>query len=481
MWFVVFILLCALNNHLSCLFALSCGLFGLFFQNKKTIIIYLGTCVIAVLLYLPHLSITIFQLGMGGIGHLQDGWLPVPDKWVLFSLIKTVLGTGYVWVLFVLLFFISMVLNKNKVLDKKQVLLLILFLFNYAIIHLYSVYKAPIFQNSVMLFSAPCFIWALAGSVKFSEKINLWAALIVSLFLIVQSVGVKYFFANAALNQSEFQAKTYFDTEVLYGNKNVEAVFYGSQKYFVVYYELKYKQKINYHLGNDSEIKNITLFKKFLKESKASYILLGEANPMQTAMVKEYFPFHMRTMQGLNINCACYSKLKYDKRVYFSEPSIVDSSDFLNPNNYEYTFTNEKLTKNNSSFVYQVDSLNEFSFSAKGSLNNVGFKEGQVILAQIKLQSKGALNDVSLNYSVTNKKDSTLFFGGSEISDFYNGDSLNYNVYAQLFLGSDFKKWINEECKIIFFVWNRGKKNFKLNSFQIKTVDYWPQRWSWWE
>lgn len=471
--FVLFIILCALNNHLSCLYSFTCAVTGLFFQNKTTVVKYLIACVTAILLYLPHLEITMWQFAQGGIGHNQDGWLATPDNLVLFGFLKTLFGTGYIWMGFLLLIGAAFALKKEFALNKKSIVLLILFFVNYGIIHLYSVTKAPIFQYSVMLFSAPCFIWAFSGALQFKPKLGTAFAIIVSLGLIYQSVVKKHFFTNAVYNQNGFQSKTYCFFEDKFGKGNVESYYMASQRYFVILHELKHKRKFNYFIGED--FKDISSFNNQIKNSKAKFVLLGEPTLSQLEIVKEYFPFLQHQSQNLNVNWYMLSKFKIKTCAAYDK--VKDSSNFSRPGKFVYNLNTDKLIDGS----YIVDSLNEFCYSAKIDLKSLELKEGNVILAKVKLQSKEQLNDVSFNYSVQNVKDSTLFFGGPDIGQFYTGDSTGYWAYSEIFIGSDVKKWQRQDAKITFFIWNRSKKNFKLSDFEIKVIDYWPARWSWWD
>lgn len=469
-FFVVFILLAALNNHLSCLYAFTCGVAGLFFVNSKNYTKYISACICAVLFYLPHWEITMSQFAQGGIGHSQDGWLAAPDKWALFGFLKTLFGTGPIWMLFLLLVGIAFALTKQFAVNKKTVVLLVLFFMNYALIYFYSVNKAPIFQYSVMLFSAPCFIWAVTGIMKFKGKISAAVAAICCGALIYQSVIGKHFFSNAVLNQNGFQSQRYVNLEDKYGKGKVEAYYMASQKYFVINYELKYKRRFNYHIGEEFE--TISKFKDQIRNSKADYVLLGEPTHVQLEIVKEYFPDIHAHWQTLNVNCYLLSKIK--------GPITRNDEPFLEGSHsakFEFSFNKEKLTGES----LKVDSLDEFCYSAKTELKKLELREGNVILAKVKLQSSEQLNDVGLNFSVTNAKDSTLFFGGTDVGQFYTTDSTGYYAYSEIFMGSELKRWLNQDAKITFFVWNRSKKKFALSNFEIKVIDYWPARWSWWE
>lgn len=468
--FVVFILLAAFNNHLSCLYAFTCAAAGLFFQNKTTIVKYLGACVVAIILYLPHWSITMAQFAQGGIGHSQDGWLAAPDKWALFGFLKTLFGTGHIWMVFLVLVGIGFILMKEFSINKKTIVLLVLFFVNFALIYTYSVMKAPIFQYSVMLFSAPCLIWAVTSAIKLKPNWGIVAVVIVSFGLIYQSIFVKRFFTNAVLNQNGFQSKNYCVLEDEHGKGNVESYYMASQKYFVINYELKYKRKFNYHIGEEFE--TISKFKDQIRNSKAKYILLGEPTHVQLEIVKEYFPDVQAHWHTLNVNCYLLSKI---------QGPITKNDDFFlegsYPAKFELSFNKEKLTGND----LKVDSLDEFCYSAKAQLKDLNLEEGNVILAKVKLKSAEQLNDVGFNFSVSDAKDSTLFFGGPDVGQFYTSDTSGYYAYSEIFLGSDLKHWLARGGKVTFFIWNRSKKKFTVSDFGIRRIDYWPARWSWWE
>jgi len=413
------------------------------------------------------------QLGQGGIGHAQDGWLAAPDKFALFGFLKTLFGTGYVWIVFVILFLAGFAVSRQIKFNKRTVLLLVLFFVNFFIIYFYSICKAPIFQYSVMLFSAPCFIWAVTGILKFNPKISTAILTLVSGILIYRSVVGKRFFTNAVLNQTGFQSEVYVDMEDEYGRGKVEAYFMGAQNYFVILHELKYGRKFNYHTGED--LSSIADFKKQVKNSNARFVILGEPNETQFAIVKEYFPNVFGGYESLNVNTYFFSKDKI--KTQLDNQFLKERVRFPETKAWEFVYKKESMQNN----IYNVDSLNEFCFSAKKALQKLDLKEGNIIFAKVKVKSKELLKDVSFNYSISNEKDSTLFFGGPELAGFYTSDSTGYYAYSEIFIGSELKSWLQQNAKVTFFIWNRGRKNFSLNDFEIKTIDYWPERWKWWD
>lgn len=247
----------------------------------------------------------------------------------------------------------------------------------------------------------------------------------------------------------------------------------ASQKYFVINYELKYKRKFNYHVGEEFE--TISQFKEQISNSKAEYVLLGEPTHIQLEIVKEYFPKLLEHWQPLNVNY--YLVAKSGSSTWAKYDSVKHSSTYFSQGKFEFNLNNKKPDGE----VYTVDSLNEFCYSAKAELKNLGLKEGNVILAKVKLKSTEQFNDVGFNFSISDEKDSTLFFGGPDIGQFYTTDPRGYWAYSEIFVGSDLKHWLARGGKVTFFIWNRSKKKFSLSDFEIRIIDYWPARWSWWE
>ncbi len=474
----LFFLLSALNSHISCLYALTLGLAGLFFIKKKILIPYLGSCIAAVVLYLPHLPITFFQLDYGGIGAEQNGWLPPPEKGAFIEFIKVVMGTGYVWIAFVILIFESIFSYGFKSINRKVVLLLTMFFLNYFIIYFYSVLKAPVFQYSVMLFAAPCLVWGICGLIKFNERFGLGIIAMVSVLLLFQSFYRKEFLVSAVLNQNETQYKTLKKTVEKYGKDKVEAVFFDTEKYFVMHYELRDKKKLSYHLGTEPLIADAGWFKSFIQSSKADYIVLGNAFPSQIKMVQEYFPYEVDFLDAANVNCITLSK-KPTGRNDESYFSVLNSSDFFQQKDYTYSLDANKLKANSNSFVYPVDSLNEYPFGVDALIKNVSSNTGQIILAQIKVSSVEPLIGVNFNSCVKDKNDSIIYFGGPSMGGFFT-ENKPYTVYSEVFLGTGLKKWADEDCKMVFFVWNQGQKNFTIEDIKIETLDYRPKRWNLW-
>lgn len=152
--------LCAYTHHFALLFAGLVGLATLVLaaprQRRKVLLAGLG----ALVLYAPHLTILWRQLGYAGVGQ----WLAAPGPYWITDLMAWTFQYSVLLAVVVLAIAIvghAMALRKGRV--QGTFLLLCLFLFSVPLLvgFAYSVWRAPVLQYSVLLFSFPFLIFPL--------------------------------------------------------------------------------------------------------------------------------------------------------------------------------------------------------------------------------------------------------------------------------------------------------------------------------
>ena len=194
--FGIFAWLSAINHHISALFAFTVVIFGVFLITKNNRKNYFITCLLITIAYLPHLSITLFQLGVAGIGIDQGGWLEKPN-WLynLLILLKVIFGKVYSYLLIIGFVIVNLLFRQSANFTKKHVVLFMLFIINYTIVIIYSIYRAPIFQNSVMLFASVGLIIFISSFLQFKNKylFNFIAGLLSATLLFYSYIKKDYF------------------------------------------------------------------------------------------------------------------------------------------------------------------------------------------------------------------------------------------------------------------------------------------------
>lgn len=500
--FGLFAYLSALNQHVNALFALTVCLSAVFFFEKENYKTFLITCALVVLAYLPALPTTLYQLGVGGIGVDAGGWLEAPEFSVVFDFLKTLFGTGKTYLVIVSAILLSLALKKKKTLSKKQSFLMMLFVINFLIVYVYSVWRSPIFQYSVMLFSATSLILFVCSLMEFEKSQLFYGTFaVVALSLIYKSYLKKDYLHQCVKTVFDYQFERTVHYKNLYGDKTVYPIFFDADEIMKKIYFEKYKTQFDCKISSDSLISNMTsasynrklknkngeiveqnissmrLFSEFINNLNADYLVLTSAMPHFQAVVLERFPYLLENTQTQGINFKLYSRRPEDKSKVVADDVLSYVSSPSKSGNFKYS----KLPQNTAEvFPLKVDSLNEFPFDAKAALASVTAKEGQVVLAKAKVRTTIAYSSVELCLSANDTKDNKQYsYAAKSASEYLLKDSV-ITLYSEMFNGRHYNTF-KYKADLTTYLWNRGKENFVLEDFEIKVIDYWPRKWDLWE
>ncbi len=494
----LFAWLSAINQHINSLFAFTVCVSGLFFLNKNNRKPYLITCILTVLAYLPHLPVTLYQLSVPGIGRENGGWLEAPDFLVIFDFLKTLFGTGKTWLLFLALLVLAIVLNKKVVIDKRRWFLLLLFVLNYLIIYGYSVWRTPVFQYSVMLFSATALIMFVTSLLHF-EKAGIFAT---AFFLISSALVYKTYVKKDYLHESvktvfEYQFERTFFYKNLYGDDNVYPIFCDADDimkkiYFdkyearfdcvvsadsmITYMEpVKYKRQ-NPQTAKEEEVSTIRLFGEFVSRLDCDYVVLTSATPAFQAVVAKYFPYLIENTQTQAINFKCYSKKPEDKSRVVHDDIVHAFSSPAQPGAFYYSKIND-----GNRLPLTIDSLNEFPFDTKVDLASVCDREGQVILVEARFKSRSTILGLQSCISLTNRETKEAYsYTAKSAADFLPSTDSSFVIFSDLFVGTKFKEAYGK-ADLNCYLWNTGKEKTALLDYRIKVIDYWQKKWHFWD
>ncbi len=152
--FVAAGVLCAYNHHFSLLFAAMVGITGLFFCSRNTRRPYLIACALIILLYLPHLPIFLYQLGVGGI----EGWLRKPRFDFILDFIQYIFHFSiFLYLLILLLIILALLWYSEfpRIKNRFVIISVIWFLMPFLVGYLYSTFRSSVLQFSVLIFSFP--------------------------------------------------------------------------------------------------------------------------------------------------------------------------------------------------------------------------------------------------------------------------------------------------------------------------------------
>lgn len=309
------------------------GLTGVFLvsaEKRKAYLIGLGAIAF---LYLPHLSLFLHHLGMGG-----SSWIGKPEPNYILSYLDYVFHFSFVLLLITgLTFLLSLfffLTRKNKVKNQQglfRVLSLLFFAFPFLIGYLYSVWQAPVMHTGGLFFSFPFFLLFLFSFIpripKSLTSLLLILYLSVSLLsLIYERSHFKLFYDRSA-EEIVKQMKLH-DRQT--GIGNTVYLLQLHDPYYADYYLQDSSLKVEvYDLDS---LQEIAVLRSFLSNRKEDYLSLGWLSkpipPHFIPVIREFYPHIMQRRNYFISEHYIFTKKEGD----FIAPIYSTKVDFENPN-----------------------------------------------------------------------------------------------------------------------------------------------------
>lgn len=483
--YLLFLLACVLaayNHHMSCLFAFSVALLALCYMPKDRRLKYLLFCGVALLLYLPHLPVTLYQFSIGGIGASVGGWLTPPRHTEIWYFVKALFGCGLSGKIILGMLLLLMLASVLKLvpISRKQLFLFWVFAINYLVIHLYSVFQNPILQYSVLLFCGLCliiFLSSFTGFLSFRQAYVLNGAIV--LLLCLQNVVKKQVFSRVHVQEFESQVQTTLDFRNRYGKDKVTSIF-KTEDFFVYLYEKKYHTVLDYRSLKDSVLQSPRLFRQYLKALSASYIVLGGVGAEDIALVKEYFPYLVYHREDYFRNTLVFSK----QEAAYSDASLIRDMTLMNSEVNVYINQASELRFKQDSVYFEIKQEDdEFPFNVNLPLQKADLKLGQFVLAEISYSTAGekSIEGEQLCMAVAEKDKDAVFFKTSSYAAYYDSTKAVQTAYLEYFVGVDNVLWAGRNMSLNTFVWKAKQSQYHIHRFRLKQYEYNPTKWVLWE
>ena len=433
----------------SLFFVLMQGISGLFFLRQKRLRNYIFFNLIIFILYLPHISIFLAQIGRGDIG----GWLGEPNSLFLLDFINYVFHFSWLFILTVAIVTIILVFvspNKQIGLIKFRVLSLSWFVVTFLVAYIYSVSRSPILQYSTLLFVFPfllMFIFSFIGEVKVWLKFLVVVLIsIVSVYTLIdnrQHYKIMYTqgFDGIALEASK-------DLDSIKQN-NISIVMQAPEYRMLEYYF--YKNDLDndcFKLGNENSISEIG---DYLKNKNPETLIYGWADYARL----EYLAYFR-------------DKYKYTIR----EKQFFNSEYYLFSNNFmagslsnENRIVIKKIPAEENKVLYESQKKG-YSKSIELNLDSLNLNKYDVINLRARISHSQKDPDILLVFELKDKEGEVISWSASNFNKFYSdADSTGYFVYHSKRVLSIYP--LSEGSILKTYIWKRDTTSVEVKSLEI--------------
>ncbi len=458
--------LCTYNHHFSMLFAAIVGVTGLFYCPKPRLRRYLSAALIIIVLYLPHLPILFYQLGIGGV----EGWLSKPRYDFILDFIQYIFHFSvYVYLLILLLISLSLYWYQEAPPVKKKFILISLtwFLLPYLIGFFYSTYRSSVLQYSVLIFSFPFLLFVLFGYFKTTKSLHkiILVALIGTVTIPTLIFGRQHYtlFYKGAYREIVFESRQVVDS---LGSAKCSVILDVKKEINPYYLKKLNCPALPFRYFEDIGGKNHLL--TYLDSVKTDFLAFGclsSTNWENYALMIEKFPFLIQHKAYCGGDFYLFSRKKPAQTVteYFScitntfEPSLPDWG-WID----ETRCIDSVPIEGKKSFVNQAGV--EFSPAYSTSLRGMIHSENDVIDVSVDVRTPSVFPGAWLVLSVSSYgKD--LRWNSVPIND-YVQPGHSGRVFQSLRVSDlDLR---HHQLKFNAYIWNPMKSPYIMDNFTVR-------------
>ena len=463
---------CMYIHYFSFLFVAIIGITGLFFIKGKLRIWYVAAGGLMFLLLTPSINVFLYQVGIGGLGG-SGGWLGPPKADAIIALIWYIFNESFYLLCFYLIISVYLIfyLQNETTFNVFRRLSLIFFLLPFIIAFFYSIFKNPVYQHSIMIFSFPyllLFIFSYLPE-NFSAKHTFYSVLIVLVVTGFSTVAEKKFYSRQYFGVFKELAEKSTEYQQKLGDKNVTAVANVIFPYYINYYHNQFHTPSKYQLYNCSTPAQLEKLNKIARESATpylSYVWSNTANPEEVQqIVSQYYPKLVERIDYFNSGVRLFAKEDVNVTGYLFQPQFSYIDDFEKPGaDYDsLLLSNDVKFGGNKSVLFTNEK--EFGPTFKCKLKDVNFKDSSAVWIKIWIYAEEIPAKAILVLQVDDGG-KTVLWRGADVKDYV----LKPLTWQPVFLAYRFSETLSADATISAYVWNPGKEKFYADDFSVTVI-----------
>ena len=464
--FITGMILSMYNHYFSFLMVAIIGISGLFMVSKINRKMYAYCGIIALLLFLPHLKITINQFSAGGLG-----WLAAPegDYFKVYTKYMFNQSKWYLLFIFLIALIAAAKLPYKLPENKLKWLALFWFLLPLMIAYFYSIYISPLLQHSILIFSYPFILFFIFSLTPNNQKAVFILAPLILLLGIYQIYGINKFNGSNEFARFKEIAQHIDDADKKYGALNITRAINVTDSSYIGYYLSKLNNKNHFVFYHNSGREQLAGVVKLVSSAQTPYFLYCFTNsdcpPEINSIIQSKYPYLIQKVHYFNSEFYLFSKKNSDSLLqiktyekiyrqtydgsfkYFSNPILVErDSTTLNTHN-AFEVMNDKI---------------EYSSTFSAPLKEITQSTSNIIHTSVQLKTSAVEDDALLVFSIDHGKEN-YFWAGLNLKPFVK----NIRSWNTCYFSIRLPRIKAKNDKIAIYIYNQFKKNIQIDDLTI--------------
>ena len=459
--FIISCALCMYTHYFAFLFAGVLGLAGLVFLRRRMLLAWAAAGVMMFVLFLPALPVFIYHLKAGGLGT----WLgpPQPDTFIKYifyifneSLLLLLIFSGLM-----LLFLFSRQWKPNRL----RAVSLFLFLIPFLIAYFYSIYKNPVYQHSIMIFSFPFLLLFLFSFMPpYNNARSVFLSFVLLIACTVSTVAEKRYYSSKYFGVFKELVQHALINAEKYGKDKITFTANVIMPYYINYYHDQWNKKIDYSIYRTSSHAELAKLNQVVAGSDKDFLSYAWSNTLKPLesdfIIRQHYPCLLESTGYFNSGYRLYSK----NMGTTLSPDYTYSTSFEELNEYK-----ERLITLNHTGRYSLKyaPTDEFGPTIRKKLHEFNLSgDSSIIQIRVYAYAEKSLKEPSLVVQVDHNN-KTIYWINASLKDYL----LQTSQWQPVFLAYS-PADLPAEAEISIYIWNPGKEEFYIDDMDIQVFNY---------
>ncbi len=459
--------LCMYNHYFSFLMAGIIGLTGLFFIRRTNRIPYLVSGAISILLFLPHLPITLNHLRIGGVGL----WLGKPSYGFLFTHIFYIFNESWYLLTLVLGIVAWMVWKQRRTMHftKFQVITLVWFLLPMVTGFIYSRMVNPVLQHSVLIFSFPFLLYFLFS---FAEKGFSRSTQVIFILLFVAALvtllAEKKYYRTQHFGEFRDIAHQVATWDRAYGAENITRAINVNNPWYIDFYLKREGSLAAFAQYENRGGKDLLDLKHIAGQCTTSRFVYAWTKPTLTEtedIVREKFPYVVeKHIYGALSAVGLYSREAPATPYPEPEPVLVVRNGFEQADRWKADPGHLDTARVFSgSCSYRLDDQTAYS----PAFDTIFYKISDKTVRSIKISLWGLMpagqGKIPIVIAVDDTRGQNYSWASMNMENF-----LDPSVWGKAYFNYDLPRIRSSGDRLKIYIWNPDKCEFNIDEMEIR-------------
>lgn len=458
-----FTALAMLTHYFSFMQVVFLAILGLFMLNKKNSKNCMLAAVTALVIWLPHLEITLYQLSLGGVGQ----WLGAPEEDYLWKFLQYLFNDHTALAILICVIGLAGVFLafRFRRFSKWQLICLLLFILPFLTGYFYSVMINPVLQFSTLIFASPFLVMLIFSF--YPPQLSRGVTIAVTLILLgansISTIAYARYYQTENFGVFKELAEKVKEWDETYGSSNVTKIAHLNSHTYLAHYFEQLQHPVELGIWNINSDSSRSRLREHLEQANEPYLAFAWSNiyvPDETyEMIRSEYPAMVEHVAHFNSGAYLFSRKGTDERT----PQFSYAPDFSqSTHKYLSGLDQNKLTSDSARVGYLMIPNDEYSWNFSASAGEIGLEEGELLV--ISLHVRAAPPTKATLVLEVNSPNREKEWKGNNLEGFVIPGSNEHEILLTYKATEE----ISPEDQIKSYVWKRSPDSLLIEKFSAR-------------